>query len=77
MIKPTSRTATLVAMAAALSLSACQAEEEEVSYETDVEDLSGGELIVSDPEAEGVEVELPETPMTAEAVPEAEPEVAE
>ena len=40
-------------------------EEEATTYEADVEDVSGGELIVSDPDAPAVEdVELPETEMT-------------
>lgn len=53
------------ALGAALALAACgSAEEEEVTYEAAVEDLSGGELIVVDPEEEGVPVTLPETPMT-------------
>jgi len=54
----------LVPLAAALALAACGGEAEEATYETDVVDESGGELIVTDPEAEGVDVQLPETPMT-------------
>ncbi len=50
-----------LAGAFALSLAACQAEEP--TYEADAEDVSGGDLVVV-PEGEGVEVELPETPMT-------------
>ena len=51
-----------LAGAFALSLAACQAEEP--SFEADAEDMSGGELIVAPEDAEGVDVELPETPMT-------------
>ena len=46
----------------ALSLAACQSEE--VELEADAEDLSGGELITTPVDAEGVEVDLPETEMT-------------
>ena len=54
----------LIASAAfALALTAC-GEQEETTYEPAVEDLSGGELQMADPDAEGVEVELPETEMT-------------
>ena len=51
-------------LAGAFALAACGGEAEEPTYETDVVDESGGELIVTDPEAEGVDVQLPETPMT-------------
>lgn len=49
--------------AATLGLAAC-APEQPKDYETDVVDQSGGELIVEDESAEGVEVTLPQTPMT-------------
>jgi hypothetical protein len=39
-------------------------ESEEPTYEAGVTDISGGELIVTDPEETGVPVNLPETPMT-------------
>lgn len=52
----------LVPAALALALAACA--EEEPTYEADAEDLSGGELQVADPDAEGVPVDLPETEMT-------------
>lgn len=45
-----------------LSLAAC-GEAEETTIEPDVEDISGGELIVTDP-TPAVPVTLPETPMT-------------
>lgn len=45
-----------------LALSACGGNEEQ-TYETDVTDLSGGELIVTE-ETPGVPVNVPETPMT-------------
>ena len=54
----------LLPLAGAFALAACGGETEEPTYETDVVDESGGELIVTDPEAEGVDVQLPETPMT-------------
>jgi hypothetical protein len=44
------------------SLAACG--EQEKTYETRTEDLSGGEFIVTEADREGVEVELPQTPMT-------------
>ncbi len=58
------RTAVRAAMigAFALSLAACQSEE--VELEADAEDMSGGELITTPVDAEGVDVELPETEMT-------------
>jgi hypothetical protein len=53
-------------------LSPTGVDESEPAYETDVTDESGGELIVTDPDAPAVEdVELPETPMTP--VPAEEP----
>lgn len=55
----------LLPLAGAFALAACGGDAEEPTYETDVVDESGGELIVTDPEAEGVDVQLPETPMTA------------
>ena len=60
------RTARLVTpLVAALALAACGgAEEEDVTYEAGVEDLSGGDLIVNDGSEPAIPVELPETPMT-------------
>lgn len=52
-----------LAATAALGLAAC-AQEQPKDYETDVVDKSGGELIVEDANPEGVQVTLPETPMT-------------
>ena len=72
----------LFPLAGALALAAC-GDSEDATYETNVVDESGGELIVTDPEAEAVDVELPETPMTpvpadeeaaAEAAPTPAPE---
>ncbi len=61
----------LLPMAAALAftLAACQAEE--TTYEADSEDMSGGELVVSEDNAEAVDVDLPETAMTPVAEDEA------
>ena len=62
---------------AALALSACGGEEAEPAYEADVTDESGGELIVTDPEAPAVEdVDLPETAMTPVPAEEANEEPA-
>ena len=60
------RTARLLTpLAAVMLLAACGgAEEEDVAYEADVEDLSGGELIVTDAEDPAIPVDLPETEMT-------------
>ncbi|KLI65183.1 hypothetical protein [Aurantiacibacter marinus] len=60
------RTLTRFAAVATLAfgLGACGSAEEETVYEPAVEDLSGGELQMADPDAEGVAVELPETEMT-------------
>ena len=58
---------------AALALAACgAAEEEEVVYEADVEDVSGGELIVSEEDPDAVPVDTPDTPMTPVPVDEEE-----
>lgn len=59
------RTLKLALPFAALALAACGGEEAEPTYEAAVTDESGGELIVTDPDAPAVEdVELPETEMT-------------
>lgn len=64
-----------VAALAALSLAGCS-EPKERTFETRTEDKSGGEFIVTDATREGVEVELPKTPMTP-VPPETEPAAAE
>lgn len=48
----------------ALTLAACGGAEEETTYEADVTDVSGGELIVTEETPGAVPVTLPETPMT-------------
>ena len=58
------RTATVLALAGAFALSACQSEEAEPTTEVDTVDVSGGELIAVPADAEGVDVDLPESPMT-------------
>lgn len=65
-MRPITRTARLVTpLAAVLLLAACGgAEEEDVTYEAGVEDLSGGDLIVNDGEDPAIPVDLPETVMT-------------
>lgn len=52
----------LIAAGAAIGLAACAPDKPD-SYETDVVDQSGGELIVDDATS-GVDLTLPETPMT-------------
>lgn len=47
-----------------LGLFGTEQEEVEPTYEAGVTDASGGELIVSDPDAEGVPVDVPDTEMT-------------
>ena len=55
----------LLPIGAACALAAC-GEAEEPAMEADATDLSGGELIVSDADAQGVDVTLPDTAMTPE-----------
>jgi len=62
----------LFAASLALGLAAC-GQEAPQDFETDVVDESGGELIVEDADAEGVDVELPETPMENVPAEEAAP----
>lgn len=62
----------LLVAATAICLSAC--DRQEPTYETDVEDVSGGELIVGEETPGLPPVELPETPMTN--VPPATPTLA-
>lgn len=50
-------------LAAALGLAAC-AEPEEETYTTDVEDQSGGELIVEERDPDAVPADVPDVPMT-------------
>ena len=74
MTLPKTASMSFLPLAAVLSLAACGGEAEETTYETDVVDECGGELIVTDPEAPAVEdVELPETPMTPVPPGEGEP----
>lgn len=55
----------ILPLGAALALTACaEAEPEVVGGEVGAEDLSGGELISTDPTEERVDVDLPETAMT-------------
>lgn len=60
----------LIAAGVAIGLAACAPDQPD-SYETDVVDQSGGDLIVDDATS-GVDVTLPETPMT-NVPPTAEP----
>lgn len=62
----------LAAAAAIFGLAAC-GEPPAEEYVTDVTDESGGELIVEDADQEGVDVNLPETPMTNVPVEEEAP----
>ena len=76
---------TLLPLGAALALCACgEAEEAEPApapamTETplEVDDLSGGELVGVNPDAEGVDVELPQTEMTNASEEEIEAAAAE
>ena len=77
---------TILPMGAALALSACGGAEEAeepapAMTETplEVDDLSGGEIIGVNPDAEGVDVELPQTEMrnaTPEEIEAAQAEAA-
>lgn len=60
----------LLPLAAAMTLAACG--DNETAYEPAVGDVSGGDLIVTDPTPEAPPVELPQTPMTP-VPPDAEP----
>ena len=55
-------TRVLLVAAAVVGLAGCGSSEPE--YEADATDASGGELIVEDADAPGVDVTLPETEMT-------------
>ena len=46
-----------------LALAAC-GESEDTAYEVDATDEGGGELIVAEDQADAVEVDTPDTPMT-------------
>ena len=63
----------ILPLGAALALAACAGEAEEPTYEVDAEDMSGGELIVTEEDAEAVPVDTPDTPMTPAAEETAEP----
>jgi len=64
---------TALPLSAALALAACggseapadepAAEQTPNTYATDVEDLSGGEIVITQEDPNAVPVELPETPM--------------
>ena len=62
-------------LGAALALASCGGEAEEPTYEADAEDMSGGELIVTEEDPDAVPVDTPDTPMTP--VPEEGAEGAE
>lgn len=55
----------LPALLGALALAGCnqQKEEEEVTYEVPVKDLSGGEFVVRQPQPGEVPVDVPDIPM--------------
>lgn len=60
------RLAALMPLSAALAftLAACgQSDDEEMTVEPGVEDVGGGELIVTEDDPNAVDVNLPETPM--------------
>lgn len=56
--------ATALPLTAALALAACGGQPEETTYEADAEDVSGGELIVTEQDPDAVPVDTPDTPMT-------------
>ena len=62
-IMPRTRLA-LLPLAAAFALGACGGASEEAAYETDMEDQSGGELVVTQEDPDAVPVDLAETEMT-------------
>lgn len=82
-MRTTTLARTLVPLGAALALAACggaqEAEPAPEMTETplEVDDLSGGEMIGVNPDAEGVDVELPETEMTNASEEEIEAAAAE
>lgn len=53
-----------LAAVAALAVAACNQADEDKTYEADVVDESGGELIITQPAPDAVPVDLPETEMT-------------
>ena len=61
-----------LALVATLAVAACN-QAEERRFETDVEDTSGGKLIVSEEDRNAVDVDLPETEMTNAPVEEDAP----
>ena len=65
----------ILQLGAALALAACGVEAEEPTYEAYAEDMSGGELIVTEEDPDAVPVDTPDTPMTP--VPEEGAEGAE
>ncbi|MBO9517709.1 MAG: hypothetical protein J7493_06545 [Porphyrobacter sp.] len=54
----------LFPLAAGCALAACGQEKTERTYATDVQDKSGGELIVTEQDPNAVRVNTPDTPMT-------------
>ena len=64
MTQPDTRARRILPLGAALALAACGGEAQEPTYEADAEDMSGGELIVTEEDPEAVPVDLPETEMT-------------
>ena len=71
-----SRVTPTLPLIAALALAGC-GERAEPTFETDVVDESGGELIVSDVEPDAAPVDLPETEMVAKTVEQAAEEAEE
>jgi hypothetical protein len=63
-------------IAATMAIAGC-GQSAETSYETDVVDESGGELIVSDVDPDAVPVDLPETEMVNVPADEGDGESAE
>ena len=67
----------ILPLAAALTLAACGGEPEETTLTTDIEDQSGGELIVTEVDPAAIPVDTPDTVMTPVPVEEASAAPAE
>lgn len=72
MTRKSSLSAVALALAIPFALAACGAEEKP-TYEADVSDVGGGQLIVTEQTPGAVKVDLPETPMTPVPVESATP----
>lgn len=76
MIRSSTALKAVLPFGAALALAACGGTEEERTYEADVTDLSGGDLIVSEEDPNAVPVTTPDVAMTPVPVEEAADDAA-